>query len=152
MDDTSITFRKTTRRGSLDNIEVKLYGANYYDAHPNTRDKIDTNTMFHPRFEYPTQHAFSMSNYHAIDGGGYADGSGQFTPYTVDLVVLTVDTKAFFKEIGFPMEFHLTRLKWVKEEKDKLTGWKGKFEPLKCLPTCFLTLFVFWRAPNIISP
>ena len=123
MDDTSIRFRKTTRRGSLDNIAVKLYGANYYDAHPNTRDKIDANTMFRPWFKDPTTiHAFSVTNYRAIEGGANADGSAKFTPYTVDIAVLTVDSRAFFKEIGFPMEFHLTRLKWVTEEKDKLTG------------------------------
>ena len=125
MDDTSIRFRKTTRRGSLDNIAVKLYGTTYSNAHPDTRDIIDTNNMFRPWFEYPTtNHAFSVKNYRAIEGGADADGSGRYTPYTVDIAVLAVDTEEFFKEIGFPMEFHLTRLKWVTEEKDKLTGWK----------------------------
>ena len=124
MDDTSIRFCKTTPRGSLDNIAVKLYGTNYYYAHPTSIDRIDTNTMFHPWFEHTTTHAFSVKNYRAIEGGANADGSGKLTPYTVDVAVLTVDTAEFFKEMGIPMEFHLTRLLWVTEEKDKLTGWQ----------------------------
>ena len=56
------------------------------------------------------------------------DGSGKVTPYTVDVAVLTVDTEEFFKEIGFPMEFHLTRLIWVTEEQEKLTGRQGNYE------------------------
>ena len=123
MDDTSIRYLKTTRRGSLDNIAVKLYGTTYSSAHPTTRDRIDSDTMFHPWFESETTStAFSVKNYHAIEGGVNGGGSGKWKSSSVDIAVLTVDTTEFFKELGFPMEFHLTRLKWVTEEKDKLTG------------------------------
>ena len=126
MDDTSIRFRKTTRQGSLDNIAVKLYGTTYLYAHPTIKDRIDTDTMFHPWFEFEaTSHAFSVIRYDAIQGGVNGGGSGKWKSSSVDIAVLTVDTREFFKEIGFPMEFHLTRLKWVEEEKDKLTGGWG---------------------------
>ena len=123
MDDTSIRYLKTTRRGSLDNIAVKLYGTTYSYAHPTKRDTVDTNTMFHPLFEFETtSHAFSVKTYRAIEGGVNRGGSGKWKYSSVDIAVLTLDTEDFFKELGSPMEFHLTRLKWVEEERDKLKG------------------------------
>ena len=111
----------------MDNIAVKLYGTNYAYAHPTTRDRIDTNTMFSPWFEFDiTSHAFSVIRYDVVEGGVNGDGSGKWTTSSVDVAVLTVDTREFFKEINFPMEQHLTRLKWVEEEEDKLTGRWGR--------------------------
>ena len=121
--DPSIRYRKTTHRGSLANMAVKLYGTSYNNAHPTTRDTIHTGTMFHPWFDgETTSHAFSVTNYRAVEGGANADNTGDFTPNSVDVAVLTVDTDQLFKDIAFPMQFHLTRLKWVDREKDKLTG------------------------------
>ena len=123
MHDTSIRFHKTTPRGSLDNIAIKLYGTSYYNAHPSLLDSINTNTMFHPWFESTISQAFSVTCYRYIEGGANGDSSGKLTPYTVDIAVLTVNTEEFIAGIGFPMNLHLTRLIWVTEEKDKLTGW-----------------------------
>ena len=123
MTDTSIRFLKTRQRGTLDNIAVKLYGTNYADAHPNTRDEIQAGVMFHPWFENSgNDYAFKVKSYHAIQGGVNVDGLGDTTANSVDLAVLTVFTRTFFDKIGFPMDYHLTRLKWVEKDKDKLTG------------------------------
>ena len=121
--DTSIRFRKTRQRGSLDNIAVKLYGTNYANAHPDKRDEIQAGAMFHPWFENPGEdYVFDVKNYHAIQGGANVDGLGYPTTNSVDLAVLTVITRTFFNQINFPMDYHLTRLKWVEKDKDKLTG------------------------------
>ena len=91
-----------TRCGSLANIAVKLYGTSYNNAHPTTRDTIDTDTMFQPWFGSETiNHAFSVTNYRAIDGGANADNTGDFTPNSVDIALLTVNTGQFFKKIEF---------------------------------------------------
>ena len=143
MHDTSKRFRKKTRRGSLDNIAVKLYGTSYDNAHPTKRDKIDTNTMFHPWFEgETTNYAFSVTHYRAIEGGANVDKTGEYTPNSVDIALLTVNTGEFFKNIEFPMDVHLTRLKWVNKEKDKLTGGPPSYKNLQfwlCAHLCSLS-------------
>ena len=111
------------KRGSLENVAVKLYGTSYIRAHPDIFDLVDPQTMFHPWFEEDRNDlAFGVSDYYPVGGGVNKDDMGTWTTNSIDLAVLTVDTDKFFKSIEVDIDKQLLRLEWVTEEKHRITG------------------------------
>ena len=111
------------KRGSLRNVAVKLYGTSYTMAHPNNHDPVNPHTMFHPWFEQDrNDFAFEVSDYYPVGGGVNKDDMGIWTPNSIDLAVLTVDTDNFFKSIDVDINKQLLRLEWVTKEKQRITG------------------------------
>ena len=124
MTDKSNRYNKPNeKRGSLNNIAVKLYGTSWPNSHPKDENNpVLPETMFHPWFLGKNSVAFKVMAYTAIGPGVNADDKGDRTLNSVDLAILTVDTDAFFKTINVDMDKQLKRLEWVTNEKHRIKG------------------------------
>ena len=131
IEDKSIYTNKNTKakvkRGSLENIAVKLYGNDYGSAHP-TDATQENDGIFEPWFQTSGK-AFAVQQYHYIDGGANAAKTGSPNANNVDLAVLTLYNSlvtAYFNNLPLSLTTDVfDRLEWVEKKnkkKHKLTG------------------------------
>ena len=115
--DDSKKFDDITRRGSLRNVAVKLYGTSHPTAHPKLPhpNGNEMDDIMNPWWETNKQkRSFMIVKYDAVDGG-INPKDGKDTKNSVDLALLTLSGKAvlsYFMPLKIDITKQLQRLKW----------------------------------------